>query len=195
MGGPFLRERAPGQIVKGQMYLVDRSRITRTRGNVSAMLAEKCLVVDSMLGKLAKWLRILGFDTHYTRLQSQQQVDDLRRTGCLLLTRNHRWGGQAGVVCLEGNEARGQLRELVSLVHIEQSEIRLLQRCLRCNQLLVRIAKDRVMGCVPDYVYQNTEFFHQCPGCHRLYWSGSHPKRITQWLESVLGWSLELDTH
>ena len=154
------------------------------------MVAEKRFVADIMLGKLAKWLRTLGFDTHYERLDRQRQIDTYRERGFLLLTRNQRWCGQAAVMCLEANDPTEQLLELVGAVPIEPHEIRLLERCLLCNTGLQEVPRDQVIGLVPDYVFENQTVFHQCPKCLKLYWSGSHPRRMVQWLQSTLGWTL-----
>jgi uncharacterized protein len=154
------------------------------------MTLEKRFVADSMLGKLAKWLRVLGFDTLCVRLQDQQQVSNYRALGYLLCTRHRRWNGQARVLCLEASDPVEQLREVVAAVPIELSEIRLLQRCIRCNSRLEPMQHDQAMGRVPDYVFATHTVFYRCPACLRFYWPGSHPQRMAQWLRSALGWSL-----
>jgi uncharacterized protein len=154
------------------------------------VVAEKRFVADIMLGKLARWLRTLGFDTHYTRLDRQQQIDAYRERGFLLLTRNQRWCGQAAVICLAANDPAGQLQELVGAAPIGPHEVRLLERCLLCNTCLLEVPGDQVIGRVPDYVCETQTVFRECPKCAKLYWSGSHPPRMVQWLHSTLGWTL-----
>jgi uncharacterized protein with PIN domain len=151
--------------------------------------AEKRFVIDSMLGKLAKWLRILGFDARYERLGDQQQIDRYRTQGFFLLTRNRRWSGQTCVFCLTANDPLEQLREVVSLVSITPQETHLLERCVRCNDQLREIAHEEVFGHVPDYVFETHSSFHRCPNCLKIYWPGSHPKRMLQRLQRELGWA------
>lgn len=151
---------------------------------------QKRFVVDSMLGKVAKWLRVLGFDARYERLTRQKQLDEYRKEGFWLVTRNRRWYGQPKTLWIEANDPKEQFRELVSQVPISPQEIRFLHRCILCNHLLYEIPREQVYGSVPDYVFENNTSFYQCPNCRRIYWSGSHPKRMRSRLREMLGWSV-----
>jgi uncharacterized protein len=144
--------------------------------------------VDIMLGKLAKWLRILGFDTRCESFRSTEQLNTLRSQGYRLLTRNGRWSGEPRVLHLGSNDVLGQLREVVADTSIHPGEFFLFQRCLCCNELLERIEREKVSGSVPDFVYETHLSFHRCPNCQRLYWPGSHSKRVEETLEQEFGW-------
>ena len=150
--------------------------------------SEKRFVVDSMLGKMAKWLRILGFDTLYERLDRQQKIDDFRHRGFILITRAQRWCGQPKVFCPTANDPMEQLREVVSAIPIVPKEVRPLQRCIRCNQLLESISRDQALDFVPDYVFETNSVFYRCEGCQKVYWQGSHPRRMMERLQHILGW-------
>jgi len=152
--------------------------------------APKRFVVDSMLGKLAKWLRILGFDTRYEHLDTQQQVDAYRTLGFFLITRKRRFAGQRGVFCLSANDPLEQLREVVSSVPVSQQEVHLLHRCLLCNEQLQETTREQTFGQVPDYVFATQISFCQCPQCGKIYWPGSHPQRMMQRLGRELGWEM-----
>ena len=154
----------------------------------------KRFVVDAMLGKLAKWLRILGFDTRYERLDDPQQIDDYGTQGFFLITRNRRWAGQGRVFCLTANDPIAQLREVITLAPVTQQEIHLLQRCLRCNDALQELAKAEAFGQVPDYVFETHTSFHQCPSCRKIYWPGTHPQRMLHRLQRELGWAVSEDS-
>ena len=156
--------------------------------------AEKHFVVDSMLGKLAKWLRILGFDTRCERLEAREQIERYRQQGFLLVTRNRRWSGEYRVICLTANDPADQLREVVSAVPVTQQEVHLLRRCVRCNDELREVERQDAFGQVPDYVFETHPSFHQCPSCRKIYWPGSHPQRMMQRLERELGWTLRDDS-
>ncbi|MGV8073735.1 MAG: Mut7-C RNAse domain-containing protein [Syntrophobacteraceae bacterium] len=149
---------------------------------------ERRFVVDSMLGKLAKWLRVLGFDTRYERFRRQEQLDDYRKDGLLPITRNQRWCKQTQVIRLAANDSMGQLRELISLLQISRNEVRPLQRCLLCNQRLELLPREKAFGSVPDYVFETNTIFHLCPACHRIFWPGSHSERMLERIHSALGW-------
>lgn len=136
--------------------------------------------VDSMLGKLAKWLRILGFDTRCERIASRAELDEFKSDGCIVVTRNRRWSIGGQVVLIEANEPAEQLRELVAAVGIAGEELQPLSRCIRCNDPLRIIARREAVGAVPDHVYETQAEFYQCPGCGRTYWPGSHSKHMSE---------------
>jgi uncharacterized protein with PIN domain len=151
---------------------------------------EKRFIVDSMLGKVAKWLRILGFDARYERLTHQKQLDEYREEGFLMITRNQRWCGQPHVICLWANDPMEQLHQVVSQVPISCQEVRPFRRCILCNQPLDLLSRDQTFDLVPDYVFETNTLFYQCSNCQKIYWSGTHPKRMRKRLQEVLGWSL-----
>ncbi len=147
-------------------------------------------VVDSMLGKVAKWLRVLGFDARYERFRRREQLEEYFRENRIPITRNHRWRGQPGVVRVTVDDPMEQLREVVSALEINPREVRLLHRCILCNEPLRSMAREDAFASVPEYVYETNARFFDCPRCRRIYWRGSHPGRMTGRLHDVLGWSL-----
>jgi uncharacterized protein len=155
---------------------------------------EKRFVVDSMLGKLAKWLRVMGFDTRYERLRSQDQIDTHIRDGTLPITRNQRWCGRRGVLCLRANDPMAQLIEAVASIPVKVEEVRPLRRCIRCNQLLEGLSRDRAIEYVPEYVFETNTVFHQCPNCLRVYWPGTHSKHMMERLQRGMVWSIQTNS-
>lgn len=160
---------------------------------VTDELPEPRFVVDSMLGKVAKWLRVFGFDTRYERLLSREQVDSHRGEGYLVVTRDRRWRGREGVCFLSTNAPTEQLRELILAVPISLRDTRPLRRCLICNRLLDRISREQAFGSVPDYVFETSRVFSRCPECSRVYWRGSHPERMMERIRGQIGWSIPMD--
>jgi len=154
------------------------------------MSRERRFVADSMLGRLAKWLRALGFDTCYEPLESAGQLDAFAHHGYRVLTRNHRWAEHPATVWVKDNDPADQLRGIISDLAITAEEVHLLCRCLRCNVLLEHLTRDETRGRVPDHVFESSTGFYHCPVCRRIYWAGSHPSRMGQWLNATLGWSL-----
>jgi uncharacterized protein len=150
---------------------------------------EKRFVVDVMLGKVAKWLRILGFDARCLRVDTPEQVARFLVEGRLIVTKRRRWGGSAGVFCLKSNDPVEQLRELIAAVPIDFEEFKPLRRCIRCNLHLDVLSRDQAFGRVPDYVFETNERFHHCPGCGRVYWPGSHLMRMVERMQRELNWS------
>ena len=154
------------------------------------MLPEKRFVVDSMLGKVAKWLRVLGFDAVCERLSQRSQVEAHIGEGRVVVTRNRRWRGEPGVVYPESNEPREQLRDVIREMRLGPGDAHFLDRCMLCNELLRPLSRGEAFGLVPDYIVATSTIFHRCPQCGRVYWKGTHPARIKQRLRELLSWPL-----
>ncbi len=152
--------------------------------------SEKRFVVDTMLGKMAKWLRVLGFDTRSEHLTQQDQLEFYLAQGFYVVTRNQRWCKHPGVLCVIANDPMRQLQEVISRTSVAPDEVRFLKRCTLCNDLLDQLSRDQAFGLVPDYVFETQSTFFRCPNCQRIYWPGSHPRRMLKRLSDVLGWVL-----
>jgi hypothetical protein len=149
-------------------------------------LLRERFVVDSMLGKVAKWLRILGYDVLCEPIR-EPKILEYGEAGWFLLTRRRRWCGRPKVLCLHENAPMDQLRELHSLMPLRMEADELLSRCIRCNERLERVDRAGVFGRVPDYVFETLAEFHRCSRCGKIYWRGSHPERMIHRLRHELG--------
>lgn len=147
-------------------------------------------VVDCMLGKLAKWLRILGFDTVYLNKSEDQELLRLARLEKrVLLTKDHEllraaegwprlliesdaWSEQLGQV-LDAFKLRGRSRP-----H---------SRCLRCNVELKKIPKRLARNLVAPFVFEKSRSFAICPSCGRVFWPGSHFEDMDLKIERIFG--------
>ncbi|MFQ6033789.1 MAG: Mut7-C RNAse domain-containing protein, partial [Candidatus Bipolaricaulia bacterium] len=107
-------------------------------------------LVDAMLGKLAKWLRILGYDTLYFRdLEDEQLIGLAEVEGRVLLTGDEElW--RHGIL-ISSDDWREQLRELAEAVELDTS--RVFTRCIECNVPLERVGRAEIEGEVPPYVF------------------------------------------
>jgi uncharacterized protein len=143
-------------------------------------------VVDTMLGKLAKWLRLLGFDAPCRPLTGIREIAAYETEGRIPVTRNRRWCGHKGVLCLTANEPAAQLRDLLLELEIEPKEIDFLSRCMTCNQRLEEVSRNAVRGFVPDYVFDTSPGFSRCGACGKVYWHGSHPARMVERFHRVV---------
>ena len=142
-----------------------------------------CFASDRSLGKLAKWLRIMGFDTQYESDTSRRSFLGKLEKKRILLTRTEkiqRMFTDHRMVFINSNDLTGQLRQVINDIGLTIKDIRPFSRCIRCNTPIIDIRKDSVFGFVPDYVWETQERFHMCPLCDRIYWPGSHAKRSLQ---------------
>ena len=154
------------------------------------MIAEKRFAADIMLGRLAKWLRVLGFDARSMSPACRAVIESLVSKGVVPVTRREKFLGVPGVVFIRSDHHFEQLMELISLVGMTREEVRLFSRCTVCNGLLVRIPGASVQGEAPDYVFETMSDFRKCSDCGRVYWPGSHRLNMREKLESLTGWNL-----
>ena len=133
-------------------------------------------VVDHMLGRLAKWLRILGYDTVYSpALDDPDLVRVSQAEDRILLTRDTGIARRKGVRCLlvSSDKPREQLAEVVRRCGL-RLDGEAMSRCLRCNVLLEELDRDSARAHVPAYVWHSQSSFRRCPICARIYWRGTH---------------------
>lgn len=143
-----------------------------------------------MLGKLARWLRAMGYDTLYFKVADDRRLLQLAHTEArLLLTRDTRLARLAGArgLLVAGTAIDAQIAEVIERLALAPEGDGLLSRCLECNTLLQSRPKDSVRGRVPEYIFSTRDRFFGCPGCDRIYWQGSHVDRILARLERLLG--------
>ena len=146
-------------------------------------------VADRMLGKLAKWLRVLGYDVVYLRKASEGEILRNLQEGRTLLTRNRRaqkWRGKGNLFVVEDNDPKIQLRQVVKGLGLPELDAVIFSRCLICNRTLDPVRRETVREEVPDYIYQKHEEFYRCSDCGKVYWHGSHAARMRQQLREIL---------
>lgn len=169
-----------------QFEALDVSSLVRLRPQP---LRETRFVADIHLGKLAAYLRMLGFDTLYRNDFSDEQLARLshgeRR---ILLTRDRGLLKRSLVThgyCVRQNQPRGQLKEIVQRFDLP-GVMKPFQRCLRCNGLLAPVEKQQVWKEIPAKTQLRYEHFHQCQQCRQVYWKGSHYERMARYIREVL---------
>jgi uncharacterized protein with PIN domain len=148
-------------------------------------------IVDGMLGKLAKWLLILGFDTAFDpRWQDDELLTLARKEKRTLLTRDRgllqRAKGLTSLFVASENW-KEQVGQVVKEFRLGP-EIQPFSRCLVDNVPLKRLPKSRARNLVSAFVYERAEEFSLCPVCGRVYWQGTHFREM----EKVLGTDLRL---
>jgi len=161
-------------------------------------------IADSMLGRLARWLRLLGYDTlYYPSIEDSVLLRIARDDERILLTRDTHLikirGLRKGTghreqktenrtriryFLLNENNTIDQLKTVITAFDLKNFSI--MSRCAVCNSELIVIQKEKVKGLVPEYVYQTSDAFKQCPNCKKLYWKGTHPEKFKEKLTEIL---------
>lgn len=135
-------------------------------------------VADRTLGKLAKKLRILGYDTLYYRSDDVHQLIHLaRQEDRIILTRNTKLAirrPKDRIITIQEDNPSRQLTEVVEQSNLSPVEDDLFSRCLLCNAVLLEIPRETAEGRVPDFIFHQQQDFSRCPQCERIYWQGSH---------------------
>lgn len=147
-------------------------------------------ILTKELGRLAKWLRILGFDTEYFKADNVSSlVIQALRDERIILTRNHRLPQTRGIqiIFIKNEEIKEQLTEAIMTLKIKPNSAMMFTRCTLCNAELKPIEKQGVRDKVSQYVFETQEDFMICPECNRLYWQGTHWGNVEETLKEI-GW-------
>ena len=134
-----------------------------------------------MLGTLARWLRIMGYDTLFDPAMDDHQLARVARAeGRVLLTRDRELAQRRGVdtLLVESESLDEQLAQV--LAEREVDPPRPFTRCPVCNGQLVALDREEARERVPAYVARSHERFKSCPGCGRVYWRGSHWQQMEE---------------
>jgi len=147
-------------------------------------------LADSSLGRLSRWLRILGYDTIYWRGEADRMfLRKAEREGRAVLTRRKDVLARQhlGIILfVESDRVEDQIVEVFGKMGLRPEPEKLFTVCLRCNESLKEAAPDEVRPHVPDYVFRTQKSFRVCPKCHGVYWPGTHRDRALSVLQRVL---------
>ena len=137
--------------------------------------------VDRMLGRLARWLRVLGFDAAYRKeLPGDRLLTLAAREDRVVLTRDGRLRdprGRARVIQIHSDHFRDQLRELDRVLPLGGVDARP-PRCGDCNEVARPLALAEVPDSGPEYVRTTQTDFRRCPRCRRIFWPATHFARM-----------------
>ena len=142
-------------------------------------------VADSMLGRLAKWLRIMGFDTYYRSFYEPGEIKGLINDERLLLSRSRRMVDMyPHSLFISSERVKDQLYEIRDSGYLIIDTSKWFKRCLDCNTELQSTTPVNAREHIPEYVfYQNITSLCFCPLCGRYFWPGSHKNRMSIQLE------------
>ena len=142
------------------------------------------LLADAMLGKLARWLRILGYDTVYAQGDDALIAQRARSEGRIVLTRDHEMARRRGLptLLIASQDLTAQIAQVVAeLGHPTDAS----PRCMTCNVPLTPISVEEARPLIPHYVAETQTAFHRCEKCGKIYWQGTHWQGIEHQLQSL----------
>jgi uncharacterized protein with PIN domain len=139
-------------------------------------------IADVNLGKLVKWLRILGYDTAYWRgCGDRDLLRKAEREGRLVLTRKRDIAKRqfsGSLIVIQADHVQEQLGELSEKLSLHPEPEQFFRICLKCNELLLEVQRKDVAGRVPAYVFETNTTFRTCPRCGGIFWPGTHRENM-----------------
>ncbi len=141
-----------------------------------------------MLGRLSRWLRLLGYDARMLALPPARVPP-----GAALLTRRRSLAGRQGVVLVEADRLEDQLAQALAQLDLRPDPALFFSRCLDCNLPVEPLARELARDMVPEHTLHNAQSFSRCPGCGKVFWPGSHGQRAALLWLRMAGSARELD--
>ncbi|GAB4419625.1 MAG: Mut7-C RNAse domain-containing protein [Thermodesulfovibrionales bacterium] len=143
-------------------------------------------IADAMLGRLARWLRLLGFDTlYYPDISDRDLLRLAIQEDRFILTRDTHFPKVKNLERLfivHSDNPMEQVIEVIISFHIKEFRP---NRCARCNGILDNVDKKDITDQVPEYVFHNCNSFLKCRDCGNVYWEGTHLKGFRKMLETI----------
>ncbi len=151
-------------------------------------------IVDHNVGKLAKWLRMMGYDSlFFDGEDDSQMVRKALAEGRVILTRDTGImrrrvvnNGRLKALLIESEVPERQMRQVMTGLDLKDN-LRPFTRCLECNHPLEERSREEVKDRVPPYVFKTQTQYMECPACRRIYWRGTHWEAMTRKMEKLAG--------
>ena len=147
------------------------------------------LIADAHLGRLAKYLRLLGYDTAFERdIADRRMLYRASSEKRMLLSRDRALVEIAletglAAILVQSSSSREQLQEVLARIG-DTAGAQPFSRCLECNGDVVSVPKVEIRGQVPEPVFQDFDEYFRCGQCKRVYWKGSHYDRMREFIEA-----------
>jgi uncharacterized protein with PIN domain len=153
---------------------------------------ETRFIADNNVGKLARWLRLIGYDTVLLRQKDDAQMIKMALAdNRVILTKDAQFtkrrlvtSGTLKTVHIEQDDPEVQVRAVVETLSLDYG-FKPFSRCLECNRALVARDKEEVKALIPAHVFETQTQYTQCPACHRIYWPGTHWRAMGKKLKDL----------
>jgi hypothetical protein len=171
------------------VYPAFKSLDTRPLLQLRTPPQERCFVLDAHLGRLARYLRMLGFDAAYENDHEDKELARVSHSeGRTLLTRDCGLLKRGEVVhgyFVRATEPEQQVAEVLRRFDLFRG-VAPFRRCVRCNALLNSVAKETILERLQAKTRQHYDEFRICPACNRIYWKGSHHEHMQRFIQRIL---------
>jgi len=155
-------------------------------------------VADNNVGKLARWLRLIGYDTLLFKQKDDGQMIKIALSeNRVILTKDSQFmkrrlvtNGKLKAIHIKQDDPKLQVRKVVETLNLNY-HFKPFSLCLECNQPLIARDKEEVKDLVPAHVVETQTQYTECPACHRIYWPGTHWQAMVKRLQNLQGGSGE----
>ena len=149
-------------------------------------------IVDAMLGNLAKKLRIIGYDSKYfSSIDDDKLILIAKNEKRIILTKDEQLSKIAekqniGYVLIRGNDEFEQVAQINEKIKLEKFVMDTNNsRCIACNGNLQQVEKYRIIGKIPEGVFEREKLFWMCDSCKKIYWEGTHFEKLQEFVTKL----------
>jgi len=150
-------------------------------------------IVDINAGKLAKWLRIMGYDALlFNEEDDGKMIKIALNENRVILTKDSQvmkrrliTSGKLKALLIEEDDPKTQLQQIAKALDLDY-QFKPFSICLECNHALIERPKDEVRNLVPPHVLKTQSNFMECPSCHRIFWRGTHWQAMSKELKEFI---------
>ncbi len=151
---------------------------------------EQKFIIDINVGKLARWLRMMGYDAIlFNESDDGLMVKKAIAQGRIIITKDSEFMKRRAVRCgrvkavlVSGDDPEKQMKTLIESLDLAKS-LHPFTRCLECNSVLINKEKGQIKDEVPPRVLEKQDQYMECPHCHRIYWRGTHWQDMSRKLQ------------
>jgi uncharacterized protein with PIN domain len=149
---------------------------------------------DNNVGKLARWLRLMGYDTLLFRQKDDSQmINTALNEDRVILTKDAQFmkrrlvtNGTLKVILIKQDAPGFQIQEVAKALNLDY-HFAPFSLCLECNRALLPRSKGEVQSLVPPRIFETQTQYMECPACHRIYWQGTHWQAMVKKLQDLEG--------
>lgn len=153
-------------------------------------------VCDTMLARLARWLRIMGIEAEYYGVVDDDMLIKKRPKGAIILTRDRELAKRLEAqpcYFVRSNKIWGQIKEVTAQFGIGVDPDKMLSLCPLCGLELEAIEREGARGLVPPFVYARAKKFYICSNCAKVFWDATHTRNMKRILAQTFGHSGQSD--
>lgn len=158
-------------------------------------------IADNNVSKLARWLRLIGYDTLLFREKDDGQMIKIALSeNRVILTKDTQFmkrrlvtNGTLRTIHITQDDPKLQVQEVVRTLNLNY-HFKPFSLCLECNQVLIARGKEDVKSLIPAHVFETQTQYTECPTCHRIYWPGTHWQAMVKKLQDLQGGGSENHT-